>query len=273
MSEAVLGLDLALVEEAWAAEDGPYPEEIRVMQRCLILSGYPTGEQGRPWVDGVIGPNTRRALKQWQEEKGLEATGRFDEAARRGLIDQTAKWLMELPQVQRTHAKGQMIHLQEMEPATGKFAVLHYLAAATARVDEELVPAFLALYCACNNGVALAGLELSDYLRRLAAGEDLATARRLALRYGFLQLSGDFIAKHPDLDLDRAANPGDLDYQFDVIATMLNGDEALRKVAAKLNGRALEQAFEKSAVGCAMGGPQTIGAAMAEIASILAKEG
>lgn len=44
--------------------------ERREIQRRLSALGYPTGG-----VDGVFGPNTRRALSAWQRDEGLRASG------------------------------------------------------------------------------------------------------------------------------------------------------------------------------------------------------
>ncbi|MCC6888187.1 MAG: peptidoglycan-binding protein [Hyphomicrobiales bacterium] len=48
------------------------PDEIREVQRVLVERGF------RVQVDGVFGPGTRRALIQFQQRQGLQATGRID---------------------------------------------------------------------------------------------------------------------------------------------------------------------------------------------------
>lgn len=266
---AVLGQAPEVFEESWTIEEIPHQTDICVPQRCLILQGFPTGQAGRPWIDGVIGPDTRRALRQWQEEHGFATTGHFETPVRAALIDETVALLAAMPDMQRVHASGQLAKLQNMHPMTGKLAARYFAGEAIARVDETIVPVFLALYASINNGILLPGLEITDYLRRCAAGESPREARRLALRYGFLQLSGKMIADHPQLDLDRAANPGDLAYHFDMLGIMLREDGALRKAAEKHDATGIERALAHNAVGCVLAGPQTIGEALAEVIAVL----
>ncbi|MDP8222220.1 MAG: peptidoglycan-binding domain-containing protein [Candidatus Lernaella stagnicola] len=270
---SVLGLDPAVVEEAWAVEDGPYEEEIRVMQRSLIVLGFPTGERGRPWIDGVVGPATRRALKWWQEENGLDITGRFDDASRAKLLQQAADRLQKMSHATQISVRGQLDHVQNAHPVTGKHALMYYLNEAQARVPEQLVPAFLGLYVAFNNGVAVPGLELGEIVRCLAAGDDLKTARRKATRLGFLQLATAFVEEHEQLDAERAAQFGDLDYQFDILATLLQEEGSLGKAAAKQDADGMERALAENAVGCVTPAPQPLRAAIAEIVECLAREG
>jgi peptidoglycan hydrolase-like protein with peptidoglycan-binding domain len=49
------------------------PEEIREVQLVLIERGFLDGEP-----DGILGPNTRQALIQFQRREGIQVTGRID---------------------------------------------------------------------------------------------------------------------------------------------------------------------------------------------------
>jgi Putative peptidoglycan binding domain len=268
---AVLGLDPAVVEEVWNTEEGPYDEEIRVMQRALLIVGFPTGHRGQPWIDGLLGPATRRALKMWQGETGREVTGKFDSATRAALIAAVGEVLAGREEMHQIMTRGQLDHVQGMQPITGKLAVKYYGNDALALVGPELAPVLLGLYAKFNNGTTLPGLALTEYLRRTAAGESPAQARRLASRYGFLQLPGAFLAEHPKLDLDRAANPGDIAYHLEIIAIMLTDDKALHKAATKLDAARMEQALAVNTVACVLPGPQPLGEAIAEAAATLAR--
>lgn len=59
-------------------------DQVRAVQSALNSLGFPAG---RP--DGKVGPNTRGAVRQFQESAGLPATGRIDEALLRRLF---ASW-------------------------------------------------------------------------------------------------------------------------------------------------------------------------------------
>ncbi|WP_346895791.1 peptidoglycan-binding protein [uncultured Roseibium sp.] len=59
-------------------------DQVRAVQIALNRLGFPAG---RP--DGRVGPNTRGAVRQFQESAGLPATGRIDEALLRHLF---ASW-------------------------------------------------------------------------------------------------------------------------------------------------------------------------------------
>lgn len=59
----------------------PYHHDVRSEQSALAHLGY-TGEDGRlVHADGVIGRNTRHAIRQFQADHALPATGRLDEGA------------------------------------------------------------------------------------------------------------------------------------------------------------------------------------------------
>lgn len=49
-------------------------ERIRYLQKLLALAGHYTGQH-----DGIMGPKTRKGLKNYQREHGLEQTSRFDD--------------------------------------------------------------------------------------------------------------------------------------------------------------------------------------------------
>ncbi len=61
---------------AWPTDDpGLSRAERREVQQRLIDQGYQVGE-----VDGILGTNTRRAIRDWQQSRGLEADGRAGRA-------------------------------------------------------------------------------------------------------------------------------------------------------------------------------------------------
>jgi len=219
----------------------------------------------------VIGPDTRQAWRMWQEEHGIDPTGHFEVGARAALIDEAVALITAMTPRQQVDVRGQLALVQDLPRVTGRRAVQYYAKEAQARVDAELVPAFLALYASFNRGIFLPGLETIDYLKRRNAGEDGKTARRLASRYGFLRFSGAAVAAHPDLDLERAAHPGDLEYQFDMFGILLREDGALRTAATKRDERAMEYALAGNAVGCVICGPQTLGETLAEVISTLSR--
>jgi peptidoglycan hydrolase-like protein with peptidoglycan-binding domain len=55
-------------------------ERIRQAQKRLQEAGFVPGD-----IDGVLGPQTREALRQYQAKHGLPKTGDLDEATRRAL--------------------------------------------------------------------------------------------------------------------------------------------------------------------------------------------
>ena len=68
----LLALALTVSAAAVLAQPRAYVEE---MQKALKAQGHDPGE-----IDGVIGPKTVSALKAFQRQHGLEATGRPDDA-------------------------------------------------------------------------------------------------------------------------------------------------------------------------------------------------
>ena len=63
----------APVVTAPAAEQGPVRLTVRQAQQRLVDKGYDAGV-----VDGIWGPRTANALRQFQRDQGLMATGRLD---------------------------------------------------------------------------------------------------------------------------------------------------------------------------------------------------
>ncbi len=67
--------DTRLARAAALFSAGPLPDlQLRAAQLYLTYLGYAPGT-----VDGWLGTNTRKALLKFQEDKGLEATGRLDD--------------------------------------------------------------------------------------------------------------------------------------------------------------------------------------------------
>jgi membrane-bound lytic murein transglycosylase B len=56
---------------AWPRGDRPLSrDETEEMQRLLTALGYPTDG-----IDGIVGPNTRRAIRSFQNDKGVVPDG------------------------------------------------------------------------------------------------------------------------------------------------------------------------------------------------------
>ena len=53
--------------QKWSAD------EVKEIQGKLKSQGYKVGS-----VDGVLGPNTQQALRQFQQDKGIQASGQVD---------------------------------------------------------------------------------------------------------------------------------------------------------------------------------------------------
>lgn len=82
LSERIGGSDEGLKAE-WPRDDRPLTRDEReALQRILVELGYNPGG-----VDGIIGPNTRRALRNWQKANGLPADGYPSAAMLARLID------------------------------------------------------------------------------------------------------------------------------------------------------------------------------------------
>jgi peptidoglycan hydrolase-like protein with peptidoglycan-binding domain len=56
-------------------------ENVREVQEQLKSAGFDPGP-----VDGVMGPQTQKALRDFQKSKGLKSTGRLDEETRTALL-------------------------------------------------------------------------------------------------------------------------------------------------------------------------------------------
>ncbi|MEM9838859.1 MAG: lytic murein transglycosylase [Pseudomonadota bacterium] len=70
LSERIKGKESVLVAE-WPRDDRPLTStERKSLQKALADLGYSVGT-----VDGIIGPNTRRALRAWQKAQGMPADG------------------------------------------------------------------------------------------------------------------------------------------------------------------------------------------------------
>jgi hypothetical protein len=73
--------DIALIKlAARQAVSIDQQERIRQAQKRLQEAGFAPGD-----IDGVLGPQTRTALRQYQAKHGLPKTGDLDEATRRAL--------------------------------------------------------------------------------------------------------------------------------------------------------------------------------------------
>jgi peptidoglycan hydrolase-like protein with peptidoglycan-binding domain len=49
------------------------PEQVKAVQQALKDQGHDPGD-----IDGVMGPKTQSALRDYQQKQGLKATGRLD---------------------------------------------------------------------------------------------------------------------------------------------------------------------------------------------------
>lgn len=267
--EKILGLAPEVLEEAWTDPDNTHEEEIRVLQRCLVLLGYPTGDHGQPWIDGLLGPATRRALKQYQEENGLEITGRFDDVTRPKLQADAAAYLLSIPEMMRFHSLGQLNRVSNIFPNTPAAAVQYYHHEAKKRVPAELIPAFLALFCWANDGITAPALDLPSYLAALREGHSPKEARRRTLRYGFLQMTQAQLAQYPGLEVARAVHPGDLEFHFDTLATVLQSNAELRQAAELNNGEMLNALLPWLQSDSTIKGPQSLPATLEALKAIL----
>ncbi len=239
--EECLGLPFDVFAESWVDEDGPSNEDYRVMQRCLLLLGYPTGPLGQPCLDGVIGPNARRALRQYQQECDFEGTAQFDVMTRRALYHTAADFLAEFEDKVIVGCAGQLRRVANQPGLSGKEAVYYFQNEAKARVEHDLLAAFL-LLTTINAGITVAALDLLRYEQLLTEKNGLREARMASLHYGFLQLRDD---RYEELgqDVNRARVCGDIDFHLDTIARVLESDAALRDAAVKRDLPALATRF------------------------------
>ncbi|MEM1380156.1 MAG: lytic murein transglycosylase [Pseudomonadota bacterium] len=70
LSDRIKGSDTSVIQ-SWPRDDRPLTRSERErLQQALAAKGFSVGA-----IDGVIGPNTRRALRAWQKSNGLPADG------------------------------------------------------------------------------------------------------------------------------------------------------------------------------------------------------
>jgi hypothetical protein len=72
--------DRPVVSRGPLGEPGDQQARVRQVQRRLLEAGFAPGD-----IDGVLGPQTRTALRQYQAKHGLPKTGDLDEATLRAL--------------------------------------------------------------------------------------------------------------------------------------------------------------------------------------------
>ena len=73
-------------------------------QASLTLAGYELGDSGVKGVDGIPGPKTEKAIKEFQASIGLKPTGKLDQETMKALDLATAKGLTkkEIDQIGKT---------------------------------------------------------------------------------------------------------------------------------------------------------------------------
>jgi peptidoglycan hydrolase-like protein with peptidoglycan-binding domain len=62
------------VQEASPQEQGSQNEQVRSAQQALQQKGHYSGA-----IDGIAGPQTEAAVREFQEIQGLEVTGKLDD--------------------------------------------------------------------------------------------------------------------------------------------------------------------------------------------------
>jgi len=82
MAQSADPSDQAMKPEAQAPmqHQGANTEAIRGAQQALEQQGYQIGQ-----ADGVMGPKTRQALKKFQQDQGLHASGQLDQQTAQAL--------------------------------------------------------------------------------------------------------------------------------------------------------------------------------------------
>ncbi len=68
---AILAVTLTVSQATQAGQD------VESVQRALAEAGHDPGA-----IDGVMGPRTTAALKAYQQQNGIDATGQLDDATR-----------------------------------------------------------------------------------------------------------------------------------------------------------------------------------------------
>ena len=104
---------------------GDRSEEVRILQERLIEAGYDLGKSG---ADGIFGPITEAAIKEFQESAGLVVDGIYGQNTHTSLVDVLGIGTKEITEV----IKGKKVinlfsdALQKLHNiAKGAFAVLH----------------------------------------------------------------------------------------------------------------------------------------------------
>lgn len=87
-------------------------DTVRQLQEQLQSQGYDVGE-----VDGVLGPNTRQALTDFQRDQNLQASGQPDEQTMAALgIEPGASQQAEIPETQQQQRdQGQEMEDQQQQ--------------------------------------------------------------------------------------------------------------------------------------------------------------
>lgn len=104
---------------------GDRSEDVRILQERLIEAGYDLGKSG---ADGIFGPMTEAAIKEFQESAGLVVDGIYGQNTHTSLVDVLGIGTKEITEV----IKGKKVinlfsdALQKLHNiAKGAFAVLH----------------------------------------------------------------------------------------------------------------------------------------------------
>ncbi|MEL6686684.1 MAG: peptidoglycan-binding protein, partial [Pseudomonadota bacterium] len=72
------------IRTSWPEGDQPISfEQKKAMQRALTAQGYDT-----KGVDGMIGPATRAAIRNWQSSRGLPADGYVEQGLFQQIVSQ-----------------------------------------------------------------------------------------------------------------------------------------------------------------------------------------
>ena len=103
------------------AERGMKGERVKAVQQALKDKGHDPGD-----VDGVMGPKTRQALREFQQKEGLTATGRLDSgtADRLGVASQMGGGDSSSPSASpRTSAPGSADTRSSTGTASGPMTV------------------------------------------------------------------------------------------------------------------------------------------------------
>ena len=94
--------------DAWARTTfGKNDQMVARAQASLAMAGYELGDYGVKGVDGIPGPKTEKAIKEFQVSIGLKPTGKLDQETMKALDLATAKGLTkkEIEQIGKNIAK------------------------------------------------------------------------------------------------------------------------------------------------------------------------